>query len=320
MAVVGGGICSVMAVLLALSIGPVAVDWSVALTQRDSLDAVVLYQVRLPRVLLALLVGAGLGISGAAMQGLLRNPLADPGVLGVSTGASLGAVLTLYFGSSALLVPAAVSGAFTTLLLMFLLAGKNASVLGFILAGVAVNAVAGSLIAVALNFAPNLYAIQEIVFWLMGSFANRHMGHVGIAAPLILVGSALIIYQGRLLAALSLGEESAASMGFNVRRGRFFLLLGVAACVAGAVAVSGSIAFVGLVVPHLLRPLVGHHPQKLLWVSALAGAWLLLLADMLVRLLPDLLGGQELKIGVVTSLLGGPFFLYLLVKRRAQWG
>ena len=294
--------------------------WRDLWVDERSLAEVVVWDIRLPRVLLALLVGATLGMAGAAMQGLLRNPLAEPGILGVSSGAALGAVSVLYFGVAAgawyWLPVASITGAFVALLLVYVLAGLHSSLLALILAGVAINAMAGALIAVALNFAPSLFAMQEIVFWMMGSLANRNMNHVTVALPFIVVGWLLLLSRSRYLDALSLGEDSARSLGFHTRRERGILLLGLALCVGACVAVSGSIGFVGLVVPHLLRPLVGYRPGRLLVASALGGALLVLLADILVRQL-DI--ARELKLGVVTSLLGGPFFLLLILKTRSRW-
>lgn len=290
------------------------------LNQMPSLHQIVVWEIRLPRVLLAVLVGATLGLAGAAMQGLLRNPLAEPGILGVSSGAALGAVIVLYFGFAAAawywLPVAAIVGALLALTLVYLLAGFRSSVLSLILAGVAINAIAGALISVALNFAPSYFALQEIVFWLMGSLANRNMHHVYIAAPFIVLGWVLLLSRYRFLNALSLGEETATSLGFSPQRERIFLLVGLALCVGAAVSVSGSIGFVGLVVPHLLRPLVGYKPSRLLFASALGGALLVLCADIFVRQL-DI--ARELKLGVVTSLLGGPFFLLLILKTRSRW-
>jgi iron complex transport system permease protein len=294
--------------------------WRDLWVDERSLAEVVVWDIRLPRVLLALLVGATLGMAGAAMQGLLRNPLAEPGILGVSSGAALGAVLVLYFGVAAgawyWLPVASIAGAFVALLLVYVLAGLHSSLLALILAGVAINAMAGALIAVALNFAPSLFAMQEIVFWMMGSLANRNMNHVTVALPFILLGWLLLLSRSRYLDALSLGEDSARSLGFHTQRERGILLLGLALCVGACVAVSGSIGFVGLVVPHVLRPLVGYRPGRLLIASALGGALLVLLADILVRQL-DI--ARELKLGVVTSLLGGPFFLLLILKTRSRW-
>lgn len=290
------------------------------LNSTASLHQTVVWEIRLPRVTLAVLVGATLGVAGAAMQGFLRNPLAEPGILGVSSGAALGAVIVLYFGLSAAawywLPCAAILGALIALVLVYLLAGFRSSVLSLILAGVAINAIAGGMIAVALNFAPSLYAMQEIVFWLMGSLANRNIQHVYIAAPFIAVGWILLFSRYRFLNALSLGEETATSLGFNPQRESTLLLIGLALCVGAAVAVSGSIGFVGLVVPHLMRPLVGYRPSRLLLASAFGGALLVLGADILVRQLDV---ARELKLGVVTSLLGGPFFLMLILKTRSRW-
>lgn len=313
-------ICSLFALHIGTADMSVVQAWRDLWTAERSLAEIVVWDIRLPRVLLALLVGATLGMAGAAMQGLLRNPLAEPGILGVSSGAALGAVLVLYFGVAASawywLPLASISGAFAALLLVYLLAGLNSSLLALILAGVAINAIAGALIAVALNFAPSLFAMQEIVFWMMGSLANRNIHHVYVALPFILAGWLLLLSRSRYLDALSLGDDSARSLGFHSNRERGILLLGLALCVGACVAVSGSIGFVGLVVPHLLRPLVGYKPGRLLLASALGGALLVLLADILVRQL-DI--ARELKLGVVTSLLGGPFFLLLILKTRSRW-
>ncbi len=317
--------CSVIATFIfALTMGHASISVIQAikdfLGNTPSLHQTVLWEIRLPRVLLAVLVGATLGLAGAAMQGFLRNPLAEPGILGVSSGAAFGAVLVLYFGLAAsawyLLPLAAVLGALAALIMVYMLAGFRSSVLSLILAGVAINAMAGAMVGVALNFAPSLFAMQEIVFWLMGSLANRNINHVYIAAPFIIVGWILLISRYRFLNALSLGEETAATLGFNPQRERNLLLGGLALCVGAAVAVSGSIGFVGLVVPHLLRPLVGHNPGRLLIASALGGALLVLGADILVRQLDV---ARELKLGVVTALLGGPFFLILILKTRSRW-
>ena len=312
------------ATLLALHVGKADISlvaaWRDLWTEGRTLAEIVVWDIRLPRVLLALLVGATLGLAGAAMQGLLRNPLAEPGILGVSSGAALGAVLVLYFGVVASawywLPIAAISGAFIALVTVYLLAGLQSSLLALILAGVAINAIAGALIAVALNFAPSLFAMQEIVFWMMGSLANRNIEHVYIALPFILVGWLMLFTRAGFLDALSLGEDTARSLGFHTSRERGILLIGLALCVGACVAVSGSIGFVGLVVPHLLRPLTGYKPGRLLVASALGGALLVLLADILVRQLDV---ARELKLGVVTSLLGGPFFLFLIIKTRRRW-
>lgn len=305
----------------ALQLGPAPVSVMQAIQDlaqdRATLDTLVLFDIRLPRALLALLVGATLGIAGAALQGLLRNPLAEPGIIGVSNCAALGAVIVFYFGLANTawfsLPMGGLVGALLSVVFVFMLVRQQASTMTLILAGIAINAIGGALIALALNFAPNPYAMQEIVFWLLGSVSNRSMSHVMIALPFMLSGWLLIFYGGRFLNALMLGEETAQSLGFEVARMRWIMVIGIAACVGAAVSVAGNIGFIGLVVPHLIRPLVGYEPRRLLFASGLAGAILLMLADMVVQLLA---GAGEMKLGVVTSLVGGPFFLLLVLKTR----
>ena len=292
--------------------------WGPATSNPETLW-LILAEIRLPRALLAMLVGATLGLSGAVLQGFLRNPLAEPALIGASATAALGAVLTLYFGLAAsfpyALPLGGMTGAMLGVLLVSLLAGQGSNVLTLILAGVAINSLAGSLNALALNLAPSPYASQEIVFWLLGSLTDRSFDHVRVATPFILGGWLLLLSSGRALDALSLGEDAARSLGFRLGQLRLLIILGVGLSVGAAVAVAGNIGFVGLVVPHLLRPLVGQQPGRLLLVSALGGAALLLMADIAVRLIPS---SSELKLGVVTALLGAPFFLYLLIRMRSS--
>lgn len=280
----------------------------------------ILLDIRLPRTLLCLAVGAALGLAGAAMQGLLRNPLAEPGLLGISSGAALGAVLALYTGFADhfyLALPLAGGvGTAAAVGFVFVLAGRHTASTTLILAGVAVSSLCGALISLVLNWSPNPSALSEIVFWMMGSLADRSSDDVVIALPFIVVGSALLLGCGRGLRALSLGEETAQSLGIDLRRLRRQVLLGSAAAVGAAVSVSGAIGFIGLVAPHLMRPLAGGDPGRLLPLAALAGAILLTLADLGVRLLHS--GGPELKLGVLTALVGAPFFLYLIVRTRKE--
>jgi iron complex transport system permease protein len=288
------------------------------LHSRPTLASLVLLEIRLPRALLGLLVGMSLGLAGAAMQGLLRNPLAEPGVVGVSGCAAFGAVLAFYTGLS-VTVPLAlplggIAGALLAVGLLALLTGRQASTLTLILAGVALNSLAGALTALALNLAPNPYAAVEIIFWLMGSLADRSLQHVLLVLPLMLVGWALLLRTAQALDGLTLGEDTARSLGVRLGRLQLQLVIGTALAVGSAVAVTGTIGFVGLVVPHLLRPLVGYRPSRLLLTSALGGAALTLAADITVRLLAV---GPELQLGVVTALLGAPFFLALL--HRLRW-
>ena len=274
-------------------------------------------EIRMPRAVLATVIGVTLGLAGAALQGYLRNPLAEPGLVGASSTAALGAVLMLYTGAStwfAMALPVGgIAGAMVGLALVTLLAGSGSGTLTLILAGVAVNTLAAALTSLTLNLAPSPYAALEIIFWLLGSLQDRSYEHVRVALPFMLVGWVLLLQLGRALDALSIGEEAAASLGFRLSRLRLLLLLGVGLSVGAAVAVSGAIGFIGLVVPHLLRPLVGHRPGVLLPASALGGAALTLAADIGVRLLPT---ASELKLGVLTALIGSPFFLYLIVSTR----
>jgi iron complex transport system permease protein len=268
----------------------------------------------------ALMVGGMLGIGGAALQGYLRNPLAEPSVLGASNGAALGAVVALYFGLAAaqpLALPIlAIVGAVIALALLFVLAGRGESALTLILAGIAVSMLAGAGISLALNLSPNPFAAMEIATWLLGSLEDRSFRHVWITAPCVTIGIALLLVDGRALDALSLGEDGARALGVDLSRVRMRLLAGIAIGVGGAVAVSGAIGFVGLIVPHFVRPFTDRSPSATLVPSALAGAALLTLADTAVRLIPT---PTELKLGVVTAMLGVPVFLLHLLRQRRQW-
>ena len=277
----------------------------------------VMQEIRLPRALLGLMTGAALGLSGAAMQGYLRNPLAEPGLIGVSASAALGAVLALQTGLATLFALAlplsALAGAAIAVLLILGLAGPRGGALALILAGVAISALAAALTSLVLNLSPNPFAAMEIVYWMMGSLADRSMDHVWLAAPFMLLGLVMLLSLGRSLDALTLGEDAAASMGVNLARLRLVLIGGTALAVGASVSVAGSIGFVGLVVPHVLRPLVGAQPSRLLPASALGGAAVVLAADIAVRLIaPD----QDLKLGVLTALIGAPFFLHLIWRLR----
>ncbi len=278
---------------------------------------IIVNEIRLPRVLLAILVGASLGTAGAALQGLLRNPLAEPGLLGVSSSASLGAVLCLYYGFATLtpwLLPAAAMGcAALATLTLYAITRRRASNLTLILAGIALSSLAAALTSLAINLAPNPTDMQDIVLWLMGSLSDRSFADVRLCLPFILIGLVLLLTSGRALDALTLGEDEAASLGVNLARLRLQIVVGTALCVGASVAVTGAIGFIGLVVPHLLRRWVDYHPARLLGSSALGGAALLLAADIVLRLVS---GAQELMLGVVTALIGAPFFLVLVLRQR----
>lgn len=282
-----------------------------------SLAQLVMYEIRLPRAVLGLMIGVTLGLSGAVLQGFLRNPLAEPGILGISSAAALGAVLAIYTGLSAffpLALPlAGLAGAFVAVLLIRALTGANGSTLTLILAGVAVSAFAGAASTLVLNLSPNPFAATEILFWMLGSLTDRSMTHVWLAGPFMIIGWIMLASLARPLDTLTLGSDAAATMGINVGKLQSFAVFGTAASVGAAVSVAGAIGFVGLVVPHVLRPLVGSVPSRLLPAGALGGAIVLLTADILVRLIDP---GHDLKIGVLTAMVGAPFFLWLVYRSR----
>lgn len=310
--------------ILSLAIGPawLSVSRVVAVMAGggDATSRAIVLDLRLPRALLGLLVGAMLGAGGAAMQGYLRNPLAEPSVLGTSNMAALGAVIALYFGWAAafpLALPLmAVTGAVAALIPLMVLARRSESPLGLILAGIAISTLAGAGISLALNLAPNPFAAMEIMTWLLGSLEDRSFHHLLIALPCVAAGLVLLLWDGAALDALTLGEDGARSLGVRLETVRFRMLLGLGIGVGGAVAVSGAIGFVGLIVPHVVRPFTDRTPGAVLLPSALAGAVLLSAADILVRLIPT---GNELKLGVVTAFIGVPVFLHHLMRERRLW-
>lgn len=312
-----------VAVLFAASllIGPAGLglreSLSALFTGKGGPVVLVMQEIRLPRAILGLLTGAAFGLAGAAMQGYLRNPLAEPGLIGISSSAALGAVLALQTGlaaSFALALPlSALAGAAAAVVLILLMAGPRGGALALILAGIAISALTAAMTSLVLNLSPNPFAAMEIVYWMMGSLADRSMTHVWLAAPFILIGMAGLLALGRGLDALTLGEDAAQSMGVNMARLRWVLILGTAAAIGASVAVAGAVGFVGLVVPHILRPLVGARPSRLLPAAALGGAAMLLAADIATRLIaPD----KDLKLGVLTAIVGAPFFLHLIWRMR----
>lgn len=286
----------------------------------DPLLRAILIELRLPRVLIGLMVGAVLGLGGAVLQGYLRNPLAEPSILGTSNAAALGAVIALYFGLSQInplaLPLLAIGGAMVGLAPLLLLAGRSESPLSLILAGIAVGTLAGAGISLALNLAPNPFAAMEIMSWLMGSIEDRSFLHFWLALPCVAIGMGLLLWNGRALDALTLGEDAARTLGVDLGRLRLRILAGIAIGVGGAVAVSGAVGFIGLIVPHLLRPFSDRSPSALLLPSALGGAALLSAADIAVRLIP---AETELRLGVLTAILGVPVFLYHLLRERRLW-
>lgn len=276
----------------------------------------ILAELRLPRALLALAIGAGLGGAGAAMQGYLRNPLADPGLFGIAPSAALGAVLSfaLGLGGGYALSLFALAGAGGAMALLGLIAGRTGGIALFTLAGMMLASLAGALMSLAISLAPTPFALTEIVTWLMGAVADRGWREVWLCLPLTLAGLAVLRFAGRWLDALTLGEGAARSLGVDPRRLQWLMIAGIGLTVGSGVAVAGIIGFVGLIVPHLVRPLTDRRPSSLIVPSALAGALLLLVADVLCRVLP--LAGGELRLGIALSLVGAPFFLGLLLRMR----
>lgn len=306
----------VVAALASLMIGDVTTGLSALLAWLagdDGVYAILFETVRAPRIILCALTGFVLGLAGAAIQGFLRNPLAEPGLLGASNGAALGAVIVIYAGlastvSVAVPLAAAVT-ALASVVLLMAVAGQGASSLRLILAGFAVSAFCGAGIALALNLSPNHFAALEIAFWLLGAVENRSWLHVSVALPGALIGCGFILATAKNLDALALGEEVAQSLGVGMGRVRAQLAIGLALAIGAVVSVTGVIGFVGLVAPHLVRPFCGHMPSRTLLPAALAGAIMLVLADTAIRAIPTMV---ELKLGVLTAFLGVPLLLWLL--------
>jgi iron complex transport system permease protein len=308
-------------VLVSLGVGPVRLSpvgvIDALFGGGSDVQQVIVREIRLPRAILGLAIGAILGLSGAALQGLLRNPLAAPDLFGAPQSAAFGAVLVIALGladvRSWALPVAAIAAAFASVFALLAIAGRNAGLLILILAGLAISSLAGAATALVMNLSGNPFVVLEIAFWLLGSLEDRSFRHVVLALPFIVAGAIILFSQRNAFRALSLGEETAQSLGVDVGRLRLMVISGVALGVGGAVAVSGAIGFIGLVAPHLMRPLIGHDPARLLVPSALAGAALLLAADIAVRIIPST---SDIKVGVLTSIIGVPFFLYLIMRER----
>ena len=307
-----------LALPLSLLAGRVWID---PLAGQSAEATLILLELRAPRAILALVLGAGLGAAGAAMQGYLRNPLADPGLFGIAPSAALGAVLSLSLGLAAswALPTFALAGAAGAMALLSALSGRADGALGggialFTLAGMMIASLSGAVMSLMISLAPTPFAMSEIVTWLMGALADRSWHDVWIAAPLTLAGLAVLHQARRGLDALTLGEAAARSLGVDARQLQLLLVIGIGLTVGASVAVAGIIGFVGLMVPHFVRPFTDRRPSSLLLPSALAGALLLLLADVVCRVLP--LAGGELRLGIALSLVGAPFFLHLLVRMR----
>jgi len=316
------GLAALAIVLAAFSfcIGPARLSLSdlfAGLFAGHGTAGIIAREIRLPRALLGLFVGGALGASGAALQGLFRNPLAEPGVTGVTSCAGLGAIIALYFGlADVLALPVfAIAGALVAAGILYLLSRAGAGLAALVLAGVAIASFATALTALALSLASNPYAMSEMVRWMLGSLKDATLGELAVAAPIISVGILVLLSARRGLDALILGEEAAESLGIDLHAVRRRVVVGVALATGAATAAAGAVSFVGLVVPHLLRRFYGYEPARLIWPSALGGASLVTAADVGIRLVsPD----EKLLLGVVTALIGAPFFVWLILKLRAE--
>ncbi len=282
-------------------------------------DRVVVWEIRLPRAVSALVVGAALGASGAALQGLLRNPLAEPGVLGVSATAALGATFVLYYGlanAGAVALPvAAIAGALTATALLTVAAARVGSVVTLILVGVGLSSFAGAVMALLMNLAPHPFSLSDMLNWMLGTVANRSFADLVPAAPFLVAGLAILFAGRRSLSALTLGEETAAGVGVDLPRTRRLIVVGAGLATGAAVSIAGAIGFVGIVAPHLVRPWVNHDPARTLAPSALLAGFLLVVADLGVRVAPT---DTELRLGVVAALMGAPVFVWIAARRRAS--
>jgi iron complex transport system permease protein len=317
-AVILFGICLGLAAVSALAgTAPLALsDTLSALAGQGTAAArTIVWEIRLPRALAAFGCGAALGLAGAAMQGLLQNPLAEPGVLGVSAFSALGAVAAIFFGFAAagsFGVPiAAIAGAGVATAILIFAAGRGTSTVTLLLIGIGLSSLAGALMALTLNLAPNPGSLADLVNWTLGSVANRGWPDLAFALPGWLAGAVLILMAGPGLRALSLGDETALTLGADPRRLRLLVILGTALLAGSSIAIAGTIGFVGIVAPHLVRPWVAHDPRRLLIPSALLAGAILMAADLLIRTAPI---DRELRLGVVAALIGAPVFIWIAAR------
>lgn len=321
----GLAIASILAIFLACLLGstPLSINRVLAAVFGigDPSDQLVIWAIRLPRALAAFLVGAALGLSGAALQGLLRNPLAEPGVLGVSASASLTASVAIYYGFASLtswvLPISAIIGALGATSLLAFAAIRTQSVVTLILIGVGLSSFAGAAMSLLLNLAPNPFSLADMVNWMLGSVANRSFREIFLSLPFMGAGAAILLMNARGLSALTLGEEAASGVGLDLRRQRIFTVLGAGLATGASVALAGAIGFVGIVAPHIVRPFVGYDPARSLIPSALLGGLILVIADIFVRILPT---NNEMKLGVIAAIIGAPAFIWIAMQRRASHG
>lgn len=311
---------SLAAILISVLLGPVPISLDrtfFALFGGGAVsDVTIIQEIRLPRATAAFVVGAMLGLSGAALQGLLRNPLAEPGVLGVSATSALFATITIYYGlasfASFILPLAAVAGAMLATLFLAFAAFRISSVVVLILVGVGLSSLAGALMSLLLNLSPTPFTLSDMVNWTMGSVANRSIDDLILSAPFMLVGTWLLLSARRSLTALSLGEAVASTIGVDLPRSRLLIVIGCGLCTGASVAIAGAVGFVGIVAPHLIRRYVDHDPGRTLLPAALLAGLILVVGDTLIRLIPT---SQELKLGVIAALIGAPIFIYIATRR-----
>jgi iron complex transport system permease protein len=308
--------------IAAVSFGEVGLSldqYRLALTQPLSDAGMVLWQVRAPRVVCALMVGVALGLAGGVLQGLLRNPLADPGVLGVSATSALGAAVAIVLGAAVvpgLVEVSALVGAGLAGGLLVLIASKVRAPEALILFGVAVSSFAGALTALIFNLSPSPIATAEVMNWLLGSVQNRSWVDVAWITPALIAAGVISAFAAPGLKMLTLGDELASVSGLSMGRLRVLALIAAALATGAAVAVAGVIGFVGLAAPHLVRTFVRGDPAKLLMPSALTGGLMLVVADLIARLVPT---DQELKLGVFTALIGAPLFALIAWRAAREW-
>ncbi len=318
-------IASIIAVFVACLLGstPLSINQTIMafFGFGDPSDQMVIWAIRLPRALAAFLVGAALGLSGAALQGLLRNPLAEPGVLGVSASASLTATFTIYYGLTTLtswvLPVSAIMGALAATSLLAFAAICTQSVVTLILIGVGLSSFSGAAMSLLLNLAPNPFSLSDMINWTLGSVANRSFNEIFLSLPFLGAGAAILLANARGLSALTLGEEAASGVGLDLHRQRILTVLGAGLATGASVALAGAIGFVGIVAPHFVRPFVNHDPGRSLIPSALLGGLILVIADIFVRILPT---NNEMKLGVIAAIIGAPAFVWIAMQRRAPNG
>ena len=304
-----------------MRIGHVEINFFSALlngfSQNKTADSIILWELRLPRTLMCLIVGSGLGLAGAALQGYLRNPLAEPSVVGISSAAALGAVCSIGLGVSGhgvIYTPIfALAFSLAACWALIYLTQNTTSKHSVILIGVGISALAGSLTTLMLSLSDNPFAVNEIVFWMLGSVTDVSYFHVLISGPLSLIGAFFLLKKSSDLDLLTLGQETASSVGVDLKSLRLHILVGTSLIVGGITSVTGIVGFIGLITPHLVRPFVNNEPKKTVIWSPPIAAILILISDILIRLSPTT---GEIKLGVVTALLGTPFFLYLISQQR----